>query len=137
MKNLPCCFHALHMQWHLLELKFLRWQALMKTESLCSMSKPLMVHNGSVETTLPGEGLNAPTASIVGNKLYVMGGFKAVSNKPTDEVQVYDLQTHEWSMASPLPNPRGGHVAVVLDEKIHLFGGGQLRVVDACRSFGV
>jgi N-acetylneuraminic acid mutarotase len=77
-----------------------------------------------LETTLPGEGLNAPTASIVGDKLYVMGGFKAVSNQPTDEVQIYDLQTHEWSMASPLPNPRGGHVAVVLDEKIHLFGGG-------------
>lgn len=77
-----------------------------------------------VETTLPGEGLNAPTASIVGNKLYVIGGFKAVSNHPTDEVQVYDLQRHEWSMASPLPNPRGGHVAVVLANKIHLFGGG-------------
>ena len=29
-----------------------------------------------VETMLPGEGLNAPTASVVGNKLFVMGGFK-------------------------------------------------------------
>src|SRR4030095_3920252 len=78
----------------------------------------------NIETTLPGRGLNAPTASIVGNHLYVVGGFTAVTNKPTDEVQVYDLQTHQWSLASPLPAPRGGHVAVVLDDKIHVFGGG-------------
>ena len=77
-----------------------------------------------IETTLPGQGLNAPTASVVGNFLYVMGGFKTVSNRPTDEVHVYDLTTHEWSLAAPLPNARGGHVAVVLDGKVHLFGGG-------------
>jgi N-acetylneuraminic acid mutarotase len=77
-----------------------------------------------VETSLPGRGLNAPTASIVGNKLYVVGGFATVSNVPTDEVQVYDLETHQWSRASPLPSPRGGHVAVVLDDRIHVFGGG-------------
>lgn len=76
------------------------------------------------ETTLPGEGLNAPTASILNDKLYVVGGFLAVSNVPTDEVQVYDLKTHKWSHASPLPNPRGGHVAVVADGRIHIFGGG-------------
>jgi N-acetylneuraminic acid mutarotase len=76
------------------------------------------------ETTLPGQGLNAPTASIVGQHLYVVGGFTAVTNVPTDGVQVYDLQTRQWSLASPLPNPRGGHAAVVLDDKIHVFGGG-------------
>jgi hypothetical protein len=76
------------------------------------------------ETTLLGHGLNAPTASIVGQQLYIVGGFTAVTNVPTDEVQVYDLQTKQWSMASPLPNPRGGQAAVVLDDKIHVFGGG-------------
>ena len=78
----------------------------------------------SAETTLPGQGLNATAASIVGDKLYVLGGFKVVSNQPTDEVQVYDLQTKQWSLASPMPNPRGGHAAVVLDGRIHLIGGG-------------
>ena len=77
-----------------------------------------------VETTLPGQGLNATAAAIVGDRLYVLGGFKVVSNQPTDEVQVYDLQTHQWNMASPMPNPRGGHAAVVLAGKIHLIGGG-------------
>jgi N-acetylneuraminic acid mutarotase len=81
-------------------------------------------HQWKTETTLPGEGLNAPTVSIVDNKLYVAGGFKAVTNVPTDEVQVYSLKTHQWTEASPLPNPRGGHVAVVLNGRIHLFGGG-------------
>ena len=78
----------------------------------------------TAETILPGQGLNAPTASIVDDKLYVVGGFEAVTNIPTDDVQVYNLKTKQWSKASPLPNPRGGHVAVVLNGKIHLFGGG-------------
>lgn len=77
-----------------------------------------------VETTLPGQGLNATAAIIVGDKLYVLGGFKVVSNQPTDEVHVYDLQARQWSTVSPMPNPRGGHAAVVLDDKIHLIGGG-------------
>ncbi len=78
----------------------------------------------TIETTLPGRGLNAATASVVGDQLYVVGGFTAVTNVPTDEVQVYDLQTQQWSLASPLPNPRGGHAAVILNDKIHVFGGG-------------
>jgi N-acetylneuraminic acid mutarotase len=78
----------------------------------------------TTETTLPGQGLNAPTASIVGDKLYVVGGFVVVTNRPTDEVQVYDLKTHQWTLAAPLPNPRGGHAAVLLDNKIHVLGGG-------------
>lgn len=94
------------------------------------LGKPVLdveVFNGNVwkkETALPGQGLNAPTASIVGQKLYVVGGFRVVSNVPTDQVQVYDLKAKEWSMASPLPRPRGGHVAVVLNDKIHVMGGG-------------
>src|SRR5689334_12381589 len=78
----------------------------------------------TTETTLPGQGLNAPRASIVDHRLYVVGGFTAVTNVPTDDVQVYDLQHRQWNIASPLPNPRGGHAAVVLNDKIHVFGGG-------------
>lgn len=97
------------------------------TDDLGKPIHDVEVFNGTVwkkETTLPGQGLNAPTASIVGQKLYVVGGFRVVSNVPTDEVQVYDLKKKEWSTASPLPEPRGGHVAVVLDDKIHVMGGG-------------
>lgn len=77
-----------------------------------------------VITNLPGNGLNAATASVVGESLYVMGGFLTVSNRPTDEVHVYNITTQTWSLAASMPNPRGGHAAVVLGGKIHLLGGG-------------
>jgi len=79
------------------------------------------------ETTLPGEGLNAPTAAVIGNRIYVIGGFKTTTNVPTSDVLVYDVGTHTWSTAAPLPAPRGGHAAAVLDGKIHVIGGGNSR----------
>ncbi|MDQ6769616.1 MAG: hypothetical protein M3Z54_06480 [Gemmatimonadota bacterium] len=79
------------------------------------------------ETTLPGEGLNAPAAVAIGQRIYVIGGFKTVTNVPSDEVLVYDTGTHTWSNAAALPAPRGGHAAAVLDGKIHVFGGGNSR----------
>jgi N-acetylneuraminic acid mutarotase len=79
------------------------------------------------ETTLPGEGLNAPVAVAIGGRIYVIGGFKTVTNVPTSEVLAYDLATRTWSSAAPLNSPRGGDAAVVLDGKIHVIGGGNSR----------
>lgn len=76
------------------------------------------------ETSLPGEGLNAPAAVAIGPRIYVLGGFKTVTNVPTAEVLVYDLASRMWSKVAPLPAPRGGHAAVVLAGKIHVIGGG-------------
>ena len=76
------------------------------------------------ETRLPGEGLNAPAAVLHAGRLYVLGGFHGVSNLPSDAVHVYDLRTRTWSRGAPLPAPRGGTAAVVLDGRIHLVGGG-------------
>jgi N-acetylneuraminic acid mutarotase len=39
-------------------------------------------------------------------------------------VLVYDVATNSWHDAAPLPAPRGGHAAVVLEGKIHVLGGG-------------
>lgn len=78
----------------------------------------------TVETTLPGEGLNAPAAVFLENRIYLIGGFESVSNHPVADVAVYDLTTQTWSSAAPLPSPRGGHAAVVLDGQIHVVGGG-------------
>lgn len=80
-----------------------------------------------VETTLPGDGLNAPAAALVGDRLYVIGGFGGLSNVPTDRVAVYDLRTRSWSEAARLPAPRGGHAAAVHEGRIHVFGGGNAR----------
>ncbi len=76
------------------------------------------------ETVLPGRGLNAPAAAVVGRRIYLIGGFDMATNVPTDRVSVYDLDTHRWSEAAPLPAPRGGHAAAVLDGTIHVVGGG-------------
>ena len=76
------------------------------------------------ETTLPGDGLNAPAAVVLNGLIYVIGGFQGVSNLPTAEVRTYDPTTKLWGDEAPLPRPRGGHAAVVLDGKVHVFGGG-------------
>jgi N-acetylneuraminic acid mutarotase len=81
----------------------------------------------SDETTLPGEGLNAPAAVAIGSRIYVIGGFKTVTNVPTAEVLVYDRASHMWSKAAPLPAPRGGHAAALLGGKVHVIGGGNSR----------
>src|SRR4051812_23851243 len=37
------------------------------------------------ETKLPGEGLNAPAAAVIGDTIYIIGGFGTVTNVPTSE----------------------------------------------------
>ena len=54
----------------------------------------------------------------------MIGGFDGTSNVPADRVDAYDPAAKSWSRAAPLPAPRGGHAAVVLDGKIHVLGGG-------------
>jgi N-acetylneuraminic acid mutarotase len=76
------------------------------------------------ETTLPGGKVNAPAAVSLAGRLYVLGGFAGATNLPLTTVRVYDTATRRWSSAAPLPAPRGGHAAVVLDGKIHVAGGG-------------
>jgi N-acetylneuraminic acid mutarotase len=76
------------------------------------------------EAQLPGGVLNATAAVALGTKLYVIGGFAAESNVPTARVRVFDVASKRWSEAAPLPAPRGGHAAVVLDGRIHVLGGG-------------
>ncbi len=80
-----------------------------------------------VESALPSSGLNAPAAVALGGRIYLIGGFETVTNVPTDRVQVYDPAARAWSAACPLPAPRGGHAAVVLDGRIHVLGGGNSR----------
>jgi N-acetylneuraminic acid mutarotase len=79
------------------------------------------------ETTLPGDGLNAPAAAVLGGRIYLIGGFNTTTNVPSDRVLVYDPAKRTWSEAAPMPAPRGGHAAVVLDGKIHVIGGGNSR----------
>lgn len=76
------------------------------------------------EGVLPGEGLNAPAAVAVDDRIVLIGGFDTSTNVPTARVRIYDLKSRQWRDGAPLPAPRGGHAAVVLDGKIHVLGGG-------------
>lgn len=73
---------------------------------------------------LPGQGLNAPAAVLLQGQIYLIGGFGGSSNLPSSQVLRYDIKTAQWSEAQPLPAPRGGHGAAVLDGRIHIIGGG-------------
>jgi N-acetylneuraminic acid mutarotase len=75
------------------------------------------------ETTLV-EGLNATAAAAVGDAIYVIGGFGTTTNRPVAAVRRYDLNKRAWTSVAPLPAPRGGHAAVVLNGRIHVIGGG-------------
>jgi N-acetylneuraminic acid mutarotase len=86
------------------------------------------------ESLLPGDGLNAPAAVAIGSRIYVLGGFKTTTNVPTSDVLVYDARARTWTTAAPLPAPRGGHAAAVLDGKIHVIGGGNSRTTLADHS---
>lgn len=88
----------------------------------------------SVVTDLPGPGLNAPACVVLDGRLYVIGGFSETTNRPVDTVRVFDPDAGVWSLASPLPGARGGHAAVVLGGKIHVFGGGNDRSTIATHS---
>jgi N-acetylneuraminic acid mutarotase len=76
------------------------------------------------DTTLPAEGLNAPAAAAIGDDIYLIGGFGTTTNRPTTSVHRYNVKTRQWSDAAPLPAPRGGHAAIVLNARIHVIGGG-------------
>jgi N-acetylneuraminic acid mutarotase len=76
------------------------------------------------ETTVPGEGLNAPAAAVIGDRIYVIGGFGTTTNRPVTAVHCYDVKKRTWNSVAPLPAPRGGHAAVVLNGRIHVIGGG-------------
>lgn len=78
-------------------------------------------------THLPHGGLNAAAAVAVGGRVVLIGGFEEQTNLPTERVEVYHPPSHTWSSAAPLPSPRGGEAAAVLDGKIHVLGGGNER----------
>jgi serine/threonine protein kinase/N-acetylneuraminic acid mutarotase len=69
------------------------------------------------------------TSSVVGNKMYVIGGyfFKSITHQNAyNDVFCLDLATNVWTMIEPtgaVPPARFGHWAVVLDKKIYIFGG--------------
>jgi len=61
---------------------------------------------------------------VVGGKLYIITGFpNATSYTPVQQIQVYDPATDSWSSRNPAGTARVCPSAVVVNEKIYIFGG--------------
>lgn len=70
---------------------------------------------------------NSHTMTLVGNKAYVFGGCCGAETYFND-MRVLDLSSLTWSAASPsggdaLPEPRMGHAAVAMGNRVYVHGG--------------
>ncbi len=69
----------------------------------------------------------------VGNEIYVPTG----SNDLTlDTVDIYDAETDSWRPGPPIPTCRGYIGAALLDERIYVLGGKQIRTAEEKRESG-
>src|SRR5262249_29457044 len=66
----------------------------------------------------------------IGTKIYTFGGFIEQNRCPHSKCFVYDTTSDRWEPIAGLLRPRGASSAVVLDGKIHLLGGRDVRSVE-------
>lgn len=65
-------------------------------------------------------------AAVIGNRLYLIGGFvKAFFSvwRPSDKLYTYDPERNAWTEGPPMPSARGGLAAVAFDGKLYAIGG--------------
>ena len=66
----------------------------------------------------------------LGSKIYTFGGFIEQNRCPHSKCFAYDTATDQWAPIAGLSRPRGAMSAIVLDGKIHLLGGRDVRSVE-------
>jgi len=65
------------------------------------------------------------TATVVGRQMYVFGGYYD-GWQYLNDLFCFNLDTHTWSpieTTGPVPSPRWGHVTVLVDRRLLVFGG--------------
>ncbi|HMM15361.1 MAG TPA: hypothetical protein PKA57_12105 [Parvibaculum sp.] len=62
--------------------------------------------------------------AVIGDEIYVIGGHEGKAATP--RVDIFDTARQTWRPGPALPSPREGHVAAVLDGRIHVTGGESL-----------
>jgi N-acetylneuraminic acid mutarotase len=73
---------------------------------------------------------NHVALAAIGTKIYSFGGFIEQNRCPHSKCFVYDTTTDQWTPIAGLLRPRGASSAIVLDGKIHLLGGRDVRSVE-------
>lgn len=63
------------------------------------------------------------TSATVGDRWYLFGGQTAPDAAPLGQVSVFDPADRTWRRLAPMPTPRSGAAAVVVDGKIWVIGG--------------
>ena len=62
-------------------------------------------------------------SAVVGDKIYIIGGWDVKSDKYLSSVEVFDIPTQSWSTAPPVPRVLYGAAATVFGRWIILVGG--------------
>jgi len=73
---------------------------------------------------------NHVALAAIGAKIYAFGGFIEQNRCPHSRCYVYDAAEDKWTPIAGLLRPRGASSAIVLDGKIHLLGGRDVRSVE-------
>jgi N-acetylneuraminic acid mutarotase len=60
-------------------------------------------------------------AVVVDGAIWLIGGVREGAS--TAEIDIFDVESGDWSEGPALPEPRAGHAAAVLNGQIHVFGG--------------
>ncbi len=68
--------------------------------------------------------------AAIGTRIYAFGGFIEQNRCPHSKCFVYDTEADEWQPIAGLGRPRGAASAVVVDGRIHLLGGRDVRSVE-------
>src|SRR5580765_6491149 len=66
----------------------------------------------------------------IGSKIYTFGGFVEQNRCPHSKCFVYDTAADQWASIAAVSRPRGAMSAIMLDGKIHLLGGRDVRSVE-------
>ncbi|QIW80909.1 DUF1668 domain-containing protein [Bacillus tequilensis] len=96
--------------------------------TLCAIMNPFYQANAEAEekgwvsqADLPEPRSHAATA-VVGNKIYVIGGF-GQNRVATNTTFVYDSQKNTWSKKADMPINLAGSAVAVIKDKIYVMGG--------------
>nr|WP_275447086.1 kelch repeat-containing protein [Pseudoalteromonas sp. Of7M-16] len=66
------------------------------------------------------------TANAIDNQIYAIGGQSTVSiggNSTISSVEVFNLETQQWTARASMDTPRDNHASCVYDGEIYVFGG--------------
>ena len=88
-------------------------------------------------------GMAAPktnhTASVIDDKIYVMGGYfrEGKTYKTLSTIEIYDPATDHWTQEPDMLIGRSGHTTEVIDGQIYIFGGDSNNFYDRLTSVEV